>query len=272
MPELPEVETTRRGLAPHCTGHRLVRLKVREPRLRWPVPDSAPALVAGRRVDTIDRRGKYLLFRLEGGVTAILHLGMSGSVRVVEHGRAVRLHDHVDFELDNGKVLRFNDPRRFGSLHVTTQPPEAHPLLASLGPEPLSADFAGGYLYQLARGRRVAIKPFIMDSHVVVGVGNIYASEALFMAGIHPNRAAGRIARARLERLVACIQTVLSNAIEMGGTTLRDFTGTNGSPGYFQQTLNVYGRGGEPCRHCGRALKETRLGQRATVYCPGCQR
>mgnify|MGYP000600712506 CR=1 FL=1 len=272
MPELPEVETTRRGLAPHCIGQRLVRLKVREPRLRWRVPESAPALVEGRRIQAIDRRGKYLLFRLEGEVTLLLHLGMSGSMRVVESGRAVRQHDHVDFALASGQVLRFNDPRRFGSLHVTRQPPEQHPLLARLGPEPLGEAFSGAYLHNRARARRGPVKPFIMDSHVVVGVGNIYANEALFRAGIHPQRAAGRIARHRLERLVEAIRRVLANAIDMGGTTLRDFTGTSGTPGYFQQTLNVYGRGGMPCRHCGRRLREIRLGQRTTVYCPVCQR
>lgn len=272
MPELPEVETTRRGLAPHCEGQRLLRLKVREPRLRWRIPATDPGRVAGRRIQSLDRRGKYLVFRLEGNVGIILHLGMSGHVRVVGPGRAVQLHDHVDFELDSGERLRFNDPRRFGSLHVTSDPPERHPLLSRLGPEPLGQDFSGHYLHGMALGRRVAVKNLIMDSHVVVGVGNIYATEALYRAGIHPARAAGRIAQRRYDRLVDCIRAVLAEAIEAGGTTLRDFSGTDGLPGYFQQNLDAYGRGGRPCARCGRRLKEIRLGQRSTVYCPQCQR
>ena len=272
MPELPEVETTRRGLAPHCTGRRLMRLKVREHRLRWRIPLADPKRVAGRSIELLDRRGKYLLFRLEGGLTIILHLGMSGHMRVVQPGRAVRLHDHIDFELDSEERLRFNDPRRFGSLHVTADPPEWHPLLSRLGPEPLGDDFTGDYLHCIARDRRVAVKNLIMDSHVVVGIGNIYATEALYRAGIHPARAAGRIAPQRYERLVGCVRSILAEAIEAGGTTLRDFSGTDGLPGYFQQTLNAYGRGGEPCFCCGRSLKEIRLGQRSTVYCGHCQR
>lgn len=272
MPELPEVETTRRGLAPHCRGRRLLRLRVREPRLRWHVPPSDPARVAGARIRSLERRGKYLLFRLDTASTVLLHLGMSGHVRVVKPGRALQPHDHVDFELDSGEVLRFNDPRRFGSLHIIDDPPENHPLLSRLGPEPLSDDFNGNYLRRVALGRRLAIKNLIMDGHVVVGIGNIYATEALYRAGIHPKRAAGRIGCQRYDRLVACIRSVLTEAIEAGGTTLRDFSGTDGMPGYFQQTLHAYGRGGQACSRCGRSLKEIRLGQRSTVYCPGCQR
>ena len=271
MPELPEVETTRRGLEPHCTGRRLISMRVREPRLRWRIPASDPPRVAGRRIESLGRRGKYLLFRLEGGMTMLLHLGMSGSVRVVGPSQMLLAHDHIDFELDSGERLRFNDPRRFGSLHITAEPPEQHPLLSSLGPEPLGEGFTGLYLHKVASGRRVAIKNLIMDSRVVVGIGNIYATEALYQAGIHPARAAGRIACKRLEHLVTCCRAILADAIAVGGTTLRDYINSNGVPGYFQQTLCVYGRGGERCRGCGRTLKEIRLGQRATVYCPRCQ-
>ena len=272
MPELPEVETTRRGLRPHSEGRRLERLVIRERRLRWPVAADAEAQVAGRLIREVGRRGKYLLFRLDADITMMLHLGMSGHVRVVPQSHSLRPHDHLDFCLDSGEVLRFNDPRRFGSLHVTADLPEMHPLLARLGPEPLAAAFHGDYLYQAARGRRVAVKSFIMNSQVVVGVGNIYATESLHRAGIHPARPAGRIARHRFEHLAAAIRAVLTEAIRAGGTTLRDFSGTDGVPGYFQQTLDAYGRGGEPCRQCGRRLRESRLGQRATVYCPACQR
>ncbi len=272
MPELPEVETTRRGLAPHCEGARVVRLKVREPRLRWPVGAEMPASVAGRSIERLDRRGKYLIFRLSDGAAMLMHLGMSGSVRVVSPDRPPLRHDHIDIALDNDKLLRFHDPRRFGSLHYAAADIENHRLLRTLGPEPLSDAFTGDYLWQLSRGRRSAVKPFIMDSHVVVGVGNIYAAESLYRAGIHPSRAAGRIASPRYENLVGHIRDVLSEAIEIGGTTLRDFTNSQGEPGYFQQTLNVYGREGLPCKRCARSLKLIRLGQRATVYCPNCQR
>jgi len=272
MPELPEVETTRRGLAPHCCGATLLRLKVRERRLRWPVAEDMPEAVQGRSILQLDRRGKYLIFRLSGGASMLLHLGMSGSVRVVSADRPPMRHDHVDFVLDNGKILRFHDPRRFGSLHYSTSDIAQHSLLRALGPEPLSETFTGDYLYRLSRGRRSAVKPFIMDANVVVGVGNIYAAESLYRAGIHPMRAAGRVSRQRYAALAGHIRDVLSEAIEIGGTTLRDFTNSQGEPGYFQQTLNVYGRDGLPCKGCGRALKLIRLGQRATVYCPGCQR
>ncbi len=272
MPELPEVETTRRGLAPHCVGVSITRLKVREPRLRWPIPENAPTQVAGRVIETLDRRGKYLLFRLSGDVTMIVHLGMSGSVRVVSDDRPPQRHDHVDIVLSTGQRLRYTDPRRFGSVHVTDKAPEHHPLLARLGPEPLSDQFNTDYLFAQARHRAVAVKALIMDSHIVVGVGNIYATEALFRAGIHPRRAAGRIAKARYERLVVAIREVLGAAIEMGGTTLRDYSGTDGAPGYFQQTLDVYGRAGQPCRRCGRTIRSLRLTQRASAYCPSCQR
>lgn len=272
MPELPEVETTRRGLSPHCIGAKLVELRVREARLRWPVSFEMPVLVEGRLIKSVDRRGKYLLFLLEGDKAMLLHLGMSGSVRVVPSGLPPLKHDHIDLVLDNGAALRFHDPRRFGSLHYAEQPLERHPLLRKLGPEPLSEEFNGQYLFNKSRARRLSVKPFIMDSHVVVGVGNIYATESLFRTGIHPARSAGRISLQRYEQLADNISEVLSEAIEIGGTTLRDFTNSKGEPGYFQQVLNVYGRGGMPCKRCDSRLKSVALGQRATVYCPRCQR
>lgn len=272
MPELPEVETTRRGLSPHCTGAKLIELLVREPRLRWPVSVKMPVLVKGRLIESVGRRGKYLLFYLEGDKGMLLHLGMSGSVRVVPAQSAPLKHDHIDLVLDSGKALRFHDPRRFGSLHYAEQPLERHRLLRKLGPEPLSDEFDGEYLFAKSRGRRIAVKPFLMDSHVVVGVGNIYVAEALFRTGIHPARSAGRISKQRYDLLANQIKQVLTEAIDIGGTTLRDFTNTAGNPGYFQQVLNVYGRGGAFCKRCKSRLKSVILGQRATVYCPRCQR
>jgi len=271
MPELPEVETTRRGLVPHCVGATITRVKVREARLRWPIAADLPHAVAGQVIQRLERRGKYLVFQLSNGGAVLLHLGMSGRVHVVAADQPILRHDHVDFVLDSGKILRFHDPRRFGSLHYQASDLASHWLLRDLGPEPLADDFSGHYLWSMSRHRRIAVKPFIMDAKVVVGVGNIYATEALYRAGIHPGRAAGRIAKPRYLRLVAQIRAVLSQAIEIGGTTLRDFTNSQGDPGYFQQTLNAYGRGGLPCPRCGRALRSVRLGQRATVYCLGCQ-
>lgn len=270
MPELPEVETTRRGIAPHLRGRRIAGTVVREARLRWPVPETALSALTGIAVESVERRAKYLLLRTAHG-TLMLHLGMSGSLRVVPATVPPQPHDHFDLLLDDGRCLRLRDPRRFGSIHWVTGDPCAHPLLASLGPEPLDPAFDGDHLYRLAHGRRRAAKDFIMDSRVVVGVGNIYAAEALFAAGIHPRRPAGRISRARYERLAEAIRVVLAGAIEQGGTTLRDFTNAEGEPGYFRISLAVYDRAGEPCRRCGRPLRTARIGQRATVYCPRCQ-
>ena len=270
MPELPEVETTRRGIAPHLLGHRIEALTLRNRSLRWPVPRALPGLLRGQRVEDVRRRAKYLLIGTEPG-EVIVHLGMSGSLRVLPRDAAPRLHDHVDLELDSGQVLRFNDPRRFGCW--LWQPRgRTHALLAGLGPEPLDPGFDGDALWKLARGRRAPVKNFLMDQRVVVGVGNIYAAEALFRAGIDPRRAAGRVARERYAALADAVRAILAHAIERGGTTLRDFLAPDGAPGYFEQELLVYGRGGEPCRQCGTLLRELAIGQRASVWCPRCQR
>lgn len=269
MPELPEVETTRRGLAPHVVGRHVRDVLLRRPDLRWPIPAEVRSL-RGRRVEDVRRRAKYLLLDTEAG-SALLHLGMSGSLRVLPAKTPLRAHDHVDILLDDGHVLRFNDPRRFGCL--LWQPRgEVHPLLASLGPEPLSADFDGDHLFRRSRGRTAPVKAFLMDQAIVVGVGNIYAAEALFMAGISPLREAGKVSRERYVRLAGAVKSILAHAIERGGTTLRDFISPDGAPGYFEQELAVYGRGGAPCPACGRALREASIGQRASVWCARCQR
>ncbi|HAV86419.1 bifunctional DNA-formamidopyrimidine glycosylase/DNA-(apurinic or apyrimidinic site) lyase [Stutzerimonas balearica] len=270
MPELPEVETTRRGIAPHLLGQTIERVVVRDRRLRWPIPEDLDVRLSGQRIEAVERRAKYLLIRVQSG-TLIAHLGMSGSLRLVPAELPAAKHEHVDILLGSGQALRYTDPRRFGAL-LWSELPLEHPLLASLGPEPLDEGFDGRRLYELSRGRSMAVKPFIMDNAVVVGVGNIYASEALFAAGIDPRRPAGGISRARYERLAAEIKRILAMAIERGGTTLRDFVGGDGKPGYFQQELFVYGRGGAFCKQCGSTLREVRLGQRASVYCGRCQR
>jgi formamidopyrimidine-DNA glycosylase len=270
MPELPEVETTRRGLLPHVEGRRVEGVLLRRPDLRWPIPREVETLLPDQRIDAIRRRAKYLLLDTAAG-SALLHLGMSGSLRVLPADAPVRAHDHVDVLLDSDRVLRFNDPRRFGCL--LWQPPgEIHPLLAGLGPEPLSDDFDGDHLFALSRGRSAPVKTFLMDQSVVVGVGNIYAAEALFTAGISPLRAAGRVSRERYAALAGAVKAILGHAIARGGTTLRDFISPDGAPGYFEQELLAYGRGGQPCPRCGRALKQASIGQRATVWCGHCQR
>ena len=270
MPELPEVETTRRGVEPHCRGRVVTGIVVRESRLRWPVPEQLPVVLRGQTIEAVERRAKYLLFKTKAG-TLLVHLGMSGSLRLVNPKTGPGRHDHVDLLLEGGVCLRYNDPRRFGSL-LWVAPHERSPLLDHLGPEPLSDDFHGELLYRRSRGRKGPIKNFIMDGKVVVGVGNIYANEALYLAGIRPQRAAGRVSLARYERLAADIKQVLTSAIEQGGTTLRDFVGGDGKPGYFAQQLHVYGRSGRPCKGCGGLLREVRLGQRSSVYCVTCQR
>lgn len=270
MPELPEVETTRRGLTPHLLGRTVVALDVRQPQLRWPIARELRTLLPGQRIEAIERRAKYLLVHTEPG-SALLHLGMSGSLRVLPATTAVGLHDHIDWRLDSGHVLRYTDPRRFG-CQLWQARGEVHPLLAGLGPEPLSDDFDGGRLWGLSRGRRAAVKVFLMDQAIVVGVGNIYASEALFAAGIHPKRAAGSISRERYDRLAEEVKRILSYAITRGGTTLRDFINPDGAPGYFEQELFVYGRVGQPCKVCGAPIRSIVLGQRSTFFCARCQR
>jgi len=270
MPELPEVETTRRGLAPHLIGRTVVGLDIRQPRLRWPIPRTLRTRLPGQRIDDIERRAKYLLVHTKAG-SALLHLGMSGSLRVLPATTPIGTHDHVDWRLDSGRILRFTDPRRFGSQ--LWQPiGKVHPLLAGLGPEPLDDDFDGDYLWKRSRGRSASVKVFLMDQAIVVGVGNIYASEALFAAAIHPKRAAGSISRARYARLADEVKRVLSYAITRGGTTLRDFISPDSEPGYFEQELFVYGREGQPCKVCGTPIKAVVLGQRSTYFCPRCQK
>lgn len=270
MPELPEVETTLRGIAPHINGQLIDDIIVRQPMLRWPIPVHELQQVRQQRIDSVTRRGKYLLLGTAHG-TLIIHLGMSGSLRITRPDVPPAKHDHVDLIFHNGTCLRLRDPRRFGAVLWTLDDVQQHPLLAELGPEPLSDEFDTEYLFVRTRKRKQAIKPLLMDSHIVVGVGNIYANEALFRAGIRPALAAGRISRSRLQVLVNAIKTVLSEAIEQGGTTLRDFTASDGQPGYFKQRLFVYDRAGEQCSICGMTIKHLRQGQRASYYCPACQ-
>ena len=271
MPELPEVETTRRGIEPHIENNKVSKVILRRKTLRWPITPALSKDLPGETIQSVSRRGKYLLLATQKGCL-LIHLGMSGSLRIVESSRAAAKHDHVDVVFANNKVLRYTDPRRFGCILWETEPIEAHSLLASLGPEPLEDNFHTDYLFKKSRRRNVAVKTFIMDSKVVVGVGNIYANESLFLAGISPKRSAGKISKPRYEKLVECIQQVLQQAIDVGGTTLKDFTGSDGEPGYFAQSLHVYGRRGEPCYGCNGTLKEIRQGQRSTVYCSQCQK
>lgn len=270
MPELPEVETTRRGIEPHILGQRVSQVLVRETRLRWPVAEEIKTLLPGSAILATRRRGKYLLLKTELG-WLLIHLGMSGSLRILPSGSPCAKHDHVDIDFENGQILRYTDPRRFGAM-LWSHDPDQHALLRKLGPEPLEAGFDGTHLHALAQGRSIAVKQFIMDNHVVVGVGNIYANEALFRAGLHPDRAAGQISERDYQQLAQVIREVLGEAIAIGGTTLRDFVGGDGQPGYFQQQLTVYGRGGQACRRCGALLLETRHNNRSTVFCPVCQR
>lgn len=270
MPELPEVETTLRGVSPHLLGHTVRELIVQERRLRWPVPDDLIE-IEGTPILSGSRRGKYLLFATARG-TLLIHLGMSGSLRVLAPSIPWRKHDHLAFRLDSGMELRFHDPRRFGTVQWIHGDPCAHPLLKDLGPEPLSTDFTARHLFDLSRDRSASIKSFIMDSHIVVGVGNIYACEALFMAGIRPTLAAGKVSLPRFVKLVKTIQEVLAASIEMGGTTLRDFLNESGEPGYFRQTLHVYDREDQPCRICGTPVKRIVQTNRSTFLCPKCQK
>ena len=271
MPELPEVETTRRGLLPHVVGRRIRDVVVRNGALRWPVPAHLARTLRGEEVVDVRRRGKYLVFDCRKG-HLIVHLGMSGRLTLVPEGQPARRHDHVDVRFEGERALRLTDPRRFGAMLWVRGKAEDHALLRELGLEPFDEAFTGAALHERSRGRRVAVKHFLMDAHVVTGVGNIYASEALFHAGVHPLRAAGRISRARYDRLAASVRATLERALAAGGTTLRDFADASGHPGYFQNECAVYGREGEPCRACGTPIRALRQGQRSTFYCPRCQR
>ena len=276
MPELPEVEVTRNGIAPYLEGCRIVDVIVRNPRLRWPIPNDLPAVLHGQRINAICRRAKYLLLVCDTG-TLIIHLGMSGSLRILTSQPGgtidvIGLHDHFDLVVDTQTVLRLRDPRRFGAVLWHAGDMMQHPLLRHLGPEPLSADFSAKCLYVASRGKRSSIKAMLMDHHIVVGIGNIYANEALFQAGIHPVRAIGRISLSRYQTLVQVVKIILVKAIEAGGSSLRDFVNSNGNPGYFQQQYWVYGRAGLPCRRCDKTIKLVKQGQRSSFYCPICQR
>jgi formamidopyrimidine-DNA glycosylase len=271
MPELPEVETTLCGIKPHIVHKVITNVIVREHRLRWLIPSNFKKILVGQAVQKVWRRGKYLLIDLASG-TIILHLGMSGSLRILNSAIPAKKHDHVDIIFSDKLCLRLTDPRRFGACLWATGDPLEHSLLINLGPEPLSAKLTGSYLQSRAKSRKVPIKSFIMDSKVVVGVGNIYATEALFAAGIHPEMAAGQVSLTRFEALVVAIKTILKSAIKQGGTTLKDFLHTDGGKGYFKVYLKVYGRGGLPCLECKSTLIEIRLNQRSTVFCTKCQR
>lgn len=270
MPELPEVETTKAGLSPHILNKEVTSLKVSQPRLRWPVPEEMPGYFAGNRIIELRRRGKYLILSTEKG-SALIHLGMSGSLRICQSQEPPRKHDHWEMAFENASLLRYHDPRRFGAFLWAGAKPEQHELLAKLGPEPIENEFTAEHIFSRSRGRSQAVKNFLMDSHTVVGVGNIYASESLFRAGIHPNRAAGKISLGRYGVLVDEVKKVLTEAIASGGSTLRDYVNGSGSPGYFQQKLLVYGRNGEACPNCSASIRQIRIGQRSSFYCANCQ-
>jgi formamidopyrimidine-DNA glycosylase len=270
MPELPEVETTRRGIERSARGRHIGEFRIYDHRLRWPIDRSVPQQLPGQKIVEVDRRAKYLLLRLTGG-TLILHLGMSGSLRLLPQDTPRIKHDQFDLYLDSGLTLRFNDPRRFGSLHYTTADPSQHKLLRSLAPEPFDQVFDADYLYRITRRRSAAIKQVLMNGRLVTGVGNIYASEALFRARISPRRAARKLTRAECARVVRAVRAALQAAIKAGGTTLRDYVGTDGNPGYFRQKLYVYERDGEACRVCATLVRKITQGQRSTYFCPHCQ-
>jgi len=271
MPELPEVETSRRGIEPHLLQQRIDKVVIRNKRLRWPIQDELKTLLTGQTVQAVKRRGKYILIALPPG-HLILHLGMSGSLRISTAVSEYKKHDHFILVLSSRKQLRLHDPRRFGAVLWQSGDALQHPLLATLGPEPLSDEFNSDYLHSCCKKRKTSIKQHIMNSKIVPGVGNIYANEALFLAGIHPKREAGRISKLRIERLAIAIKQVLQQAIQQGGTTLRDFLREDGQPGYFKQYLSVYNHNGKPCPNCGTQIKQIKLGQRSSFYCPNCQR
>lgn len=271
MPELPEVETTLRGIEPHISGQLITDVIIRNKSLRWPIPATIKKHLPGQKLNQLKRRGKYLLLFTDIG-TAILHLGMSGSLRINTTNVAAEKHDHVDIIFSNGKVLRYRDPRRFGCLLWTSKPVEQHRLISIMGPEPFDEQFTGDYIFAKSRKRQCNIKSFIMDGKNVTGVGNIYASEALFLAGISPGRQAGKVSKVRFQLLAAAIKKILTEAIEQGGTTLKDFTREDGQPGYFKQSLAVYDRAGQNCLKCDSTIKQKILNQRSTYYCSQCQK
>lgn len=271
MPELPEVETSRRGIEPHLRNKTITDVIIRQHKLRWPIPKNLPALATGHKIRQVCRRAKYIYLKLDNG-NIIIHLGMSGSLRICTKNTAAEKHDHIDFVVSNGKILRLRDPRKFGCVLWTADDINEHKLIKSLGPEPLDESFDAKYLHARAKKRSCSIKSFIMNSHIVVGVGNIYASESLFKAGINPKRKAGSVSLARFEKLVEAIKTTLTESIEQGGTTLKDFTSEDGKPGYFAQKLLVYGRAGEACTECGSPVKQFIQQARSTFYCSKCQR
>ncbi|MCF6217481.1 MAG: bifunctional DNA-formamidopyrimidine glycosylase/DNA-(apurinic or apyrimidinic site) lyase [Gammaproteobacteria bacterium] len=270
MPELPEVETVRRGITPHMEGERVKEVIIRHPTLRWPIPTELIQMLPEKRLHSIERRAKYLLLNFSHG-TLILHLGMSGTLRILPPQTPIKKHDHFDLIMENGQCLRLNDPRRFGAVLWTAQPASQHPLIRDLGPEPLEEQFNGNHLHQISRKRKIAIKQFLMDNKVVVGVGNIYANESLFLCGVDPRRKASSITKSHCHQLATTIKTVLKEAIKQGGTTLSDFTQSDGKPGYFQQQLQVYGRTDQPCTHCHTPIKQITQGQRSSFFCPQCQ-
>ncbi|MEL0629628.1 bifunctional DNA-formamidopyrimidine glycosylase/DNA-(apurinic or apyrimidinic site) lyase [Psychromonas aquatilis] len=270
MPELPEVETSRRGISPYIIDQKINNVVLRHHQLRWPIPKDLLSLLKHKKLISVDRRAKYLLLRFENG-TLLIHLGMSGSLRICQLNTPAQKHDHVDLEFQKC-LLRYTDPRRFGAILWLGENPETSPLLNILGPEPLSNEFTAELLYEQAKNRKLPVKQFIMEQKVVTGVGNIYATEALFKAGISPTRSANNISLKRYQKLVLAIKEILSEAIKQGGTTLKDFVGGDGKPGYFQQTLHVYGKTGELCPYCSTALKSIKLAARNSVYCPNCQR
>ena len=272
MPELPEVETTRKGIKPYLENATVTKVTIRNHSLRWPIPGDLASTLKQQVIHSVKRRAKYLLLQCDSG-TLMIHLGMSGSLRIldkIEHNNPAK-HDHVDIILNNGHLMRYNDPRRFGAIMWTDEAVTKHKLIAHLGPEPLLKGFDANYLYKQAKTKRCSVKTLIMNGQVVVGVGNIYANESLFLSGIHPKTIAQNLTKTQCEQLTQQIKLVLGKAIKAGGTTLKDFTKSDGKPGYFAQQLNVYGRKDEPCLHCGNKIQHYKETQRATYYCPSCQ-
>lgn len=270
MPELPEVETTMRGIAPHITGHEITNVIVRNAQLRWPIPKNIKSLLIGQTIDTITRRAKYLLLNTQHG-TVILHLGMSGHLRVLTQDIPAKKHDHIELQFANQKILRLNDPRRFGAFLWTNDDPSQHRLLKDLGIEPLTKQYTGKYLFEQAQNKKIPVKAFLMDNKIVTGIGNIYATEALFTAKIHPMTPAGQVSLPAYTELAKASKAILTAAIKRGGTTLKDFSNSDGKPGYFTNELQVYGRSGLPCNDCGGLLESIKIGQRSSVFCSHCQ-